>query len=117
MAPKGNRREVRESEQHSLDLARLRCHPPRSRPDRCGAGSDPDHSAARERDRAWPPDGFATTRWFFGEGGTLIRELPMSRDATDEYMVDFTHTTGYQTRWHTQLGGGDVVDRLGDATW
>jgi putative CocE/NonD family hydrolase len=58
---------------------------------------------------SWPPDGFAATRWFFGEGGTLIREPPMSRDATDEYMVDFTHTTGYQTRWHTQLGGGDVV--------
>lgn len=27
----------------------------------------------------------------------------------DSYMVDFTASSGKQTRWHTQLGGGDVV--------
>ncbi len=58
---------------------------------------------------SWPPDGLTPTRWYFGEEGTLVREPPRSREASDEYTVDFTHTTGAQTRWHTQLGGGDVI--------
>ena len=58
---------------------------------------------------SWPPDGFASTQWYLGDAGTLVRERPTSRGASDEYAGDFTHTTGAQTRWHTQLGGGDVV--------
>jgi putative CocE/NonD family hydrolase len=58
---------------------------------------------------SWPPIGFTQTRWFFEEGGVLTRNRPTSRDAFDTYEVDFTHTTGSRTRWHTQLGGGDVV--------
>jgi putative CocE/NonD family hydrolase len=58
---------------------------------------------------SWPPGGFTATGWFFGEAGTLVRHTPTSSEAADEYEVDFTYTTGEQTRWHTQLGGGDVV--------
>jgi putative CocE/NonD family hydrolase len=58
---------------------------------------------------SWPPDGFTPTHWYFGEAGTLIRDRPVTGEAFDEYAVDFTHTTGSRTRWHTQLGGGDVI--------
>jgi putative CocE/NonD family hydrolase len=30
-------------------------------------------------------------------------------EATDTYTVDFTASSGPTTRWHTQLGGGDVI--------
>ena len=57
----------------------------------------------------WPPAGMTSTRWYFGPDGTLGPTPPTEDDAYDEYAVDFSHTTGAQTRWHTQLGGGDVV--------
>ena len=57
----------------------------------------------------WPPTGFEPTRWFFGPEGALNRQAPSSSTASDEYAVDFTHSTGGRTRWHTQLGGADVV--------
>jgi putative CocE/NonD family hydrolase len=64
---------------------------------------------------SWPPSGPRPTRWYFGEGGTLSAAAPPPGGASDEYPVDFSHSTGTRTRWHTQLGGGDVVygDRAG----
>jgi len=35
--------------------------------------------------------------------------LPFVASGRDPYTVDFTASSGKQTRWHTQLGGGDVV--------
>ena len=58
---------------------------------------------------SWPPEGFEATRWYFGPDGSLNRNPPDAAAASDEYAVDFSHTTGNATRWHTQLGGGDVV--------
>ena len=61
---------------------------------------------------SWPPEGLSSRRWFFSESGLLVRDPPTIREASDEYVVDFTHTTGSRTRWHTQLGGDVVyVDR------
>jgi len=57
----------------------------------------------------WPPAGFAAREWYFGADGLLTPDAPISETAADEYAVDFTATTGDSTRWHTQLGGGDVV--------
>lgn len=60
----------------------------------------------------WPPAEMAPVRWYLG-GGNTLRRSPMADSAgTDRYTVDTTHTTGTHTRWHTQMGGGDV--RYGD---
>jgi hypothetical protein len=55
----------------------------------------------------WPPAGISMVRWYFGEGRSLSR-APRP-EGSDQYRVDPTATTGAATRWHTQLGGGDVV--------
>ena len=58
----------------------------------------------------WPPAGMVPVRWFLGSGNSLTRTAPAGTDvATDRYTVDTTATTGAHTRWHTQLGGADVV--------
>jgi len=56
----------------------------------------------------WPPAGFDHTTFYFAPGGGLSPTGPGTNGA-DEYTIDFTATTGRQTRWHTQMGGGDVV--------
>lgn len=58
--------------------------------------------------RVWPPDGLTTERFYFAEGNSLSASGPAGA-GSDSYTVDFTASTGEQTRWHTQLGGGDVV--------
>lgn len=62
----------------------------------------------------WPPTGFERRRWYFGPERALL-PAPPTGPGTDSHTVDFTHTTGTRTRWHTQLGGNDVVygDRAG----
>jgi putative CocE/NonD family hydrolase len=62
----------------------------------------------------WPPEGFDDTTFYFAPNGVLSRTTPApagaaGADGADEYAVDFTATTGGQTRWHTQMGGGDVI--------
>ena len=57
----------------------------------------------------WPPEGLANERLYFAENKTLTSSAPTTRGAADSYTVDFTASSGAQTRWHTQLGGGDVV--------
>ncbi len=57
----------------------------------------------------WPPPGLTEQRWYFGADGVLHPSSPDAEDGSDEYVVDFEATTGTQTRWHTQLGGMEVV--------
>jgi putative CocE/NonD family hydrolase len=59
--------------------------------------------------RVWPPDGLTTERFYFAEGNSLSASVPAVAGGRDSYTVDFTASSGQQTRWHTQLGGGDVV--------
>jgi len=59
--------------------------------------------------KVWPPEGLSSERLYFGEGRTLTSNAPTTRGGEDSYTVDFTASSGTQTRWHTQLGGGDVV--------
>ncbi|MBN1665645.1 MAG: CocE/NonD family hydrolase, partial [Anaerolineales bacterium] len=59
--------------------------------------------------QTWPPEGFKPQRWYFGPGGTLSLNAPQDKGDADRYRVDFTASTGGATRWHTQLGGYDVV--------
>ncbi len=56
----------------------------------------------------WPPPKVKTQRWYFGAGHTLTAIPPTSEAGRDSYTVDFTASTGENTRWHTNMGGGDV---------
>lgn len=56
----------------------------------------------------WPPPETRMTTWYLREGGLLSPEPP-GEEGADEYMVDFTHTTGTRNRWATNNGAGDVV--------
>jgi uncharacterized protein len=57
----------------------------------------------------WPPAGVSPVRWYLSDRGALRREAPTDSVASDRYTVDTTASTGARTRWHTQLGGDDVV--------
>lgn len=57
----------------------------------------------------WPPEGVITQPLYFGADGVLTTEAPTTETGADKYTVDFTASTGESTRWHTQLGGADVV--------
>jgi uncharacterized protein len=59
--------------------------------------------------KTWPPAGLSPERLYFGEHNTLNAAAPSEPNASDSYTVDFTASSGNKTRWHTQLGGGDVV--------
>lgn len=59
--------------------------------------------------KVWPPEGLHPERLYLADGGGLSDEPPSAASASDTYQVDFTASSGKQTRWHTQLGGGDVV--------
>lgn len=57
----------------------------------------------------WPPEGFEDWTLYFGAGGTLTSRAPADRHGEDLYTVDYSATTGTANRWHTNIGGGDVV--------
>jgi putative CocE/NonD family hydrolase len=57
----------------------------------------------------WPVEGMSMQQWYFGEDNTLATSMPSSTDASDSYAVDFTTTSGTQTRWHTAQDGVPVV--------
>ena len=57
----------------------------------------------------WPPEGLSNDKLFFNEDNTLTATAPAKPGSADRYIVDLTAASGDQTRWHTQLGGGDVV--------
>jgi hypothetical protein len=59
--------------------------------------------------KIWPPENLLTERLYFAEGNTLSPSAPSTEGSGDSYTVDFTASSGTRTRWHTQLGGGDVV--------
>lgn len=61
------------------------------------------HTAA-----TWPPTGATMQRYYFGPDGSLTAEAPLETGAADAYAVDFTASTGEDSRWHTPLGG-DVI--------
>ena len=59
--------------------------------------------------KVWPPEGLTAERLYFAEGNSLSGLPPAAVGGRDSYTVDFTASSGKETRWHTQLGGGDVV--------
>jgi putative CocE/NonD family hydrolase len=57
----------------------------------------------------WPLEGTTTERWHFNAGSVLSTSVPNGSDGRDVYAVDFTATSGGQTRWHTAQDGVPVV--------
>jgi uncharacterized protein len=59
--------------------------------------------------QTWPVPGSEPQRWYFANGGSLLRDAPVAVDAADRYAVDFQATTGTRNRWATNNTGDDVV--------
>ncbi len=57
----------------------------------------------------WPPEGYASRTYYLADGGVLSTETTSAVDGSDTYTVDRTATSGRTTRWHTNMGGGDVI--------
>ena len=57
----------------------------------------------------WPPEGVENQQYWFAPDRALKPTAPTSADASDQYTVDFSASTGSVTRWHTQLGGSPVI--------
>jgi hypothetical protein len=47
--------------------------------------------------------------FYFGPSGTLLNDAPLDKDGSDSYIVNYEATTGTANRWHTNVGGGDVI--------
>lgn len=58
--------------------------------------------------QTWPPPEVEGRRWYFGADHTLEETSPGATAEADSYEVNFTASTGKKTRWHTNMGGGDV---------
>jgi putative CocE/NonD family hydrolase len=61
-----------------------------------------------KRTTTWPLPETVLSPWYFREDGVLSTDPPTS-EGSDEYEVDFSHTTGVRNRWATNNGAGDVV--------
>ncbi len=59
--------------------------------------------------KTWPAAGLSAERLYFSGNHMLAAGAPSAASASDSYTVDFSASTGKQTRWDTGLGGGDVV--------
>lgn len=59
--------------------------------------------------KIWPPEGVSIERLYLDEHNTLTVTPPSAPNASDDYSVDFTASTGKQSVWATGYGGGDVV--------
>ena len=57
----------------------------------------------------WPPAGFTAADFYFGPRGSLTTTRSAENESGDSYTVDYTATTGTANRWHTNIGGGDVL--------
>lgn len=57
--------------------------------------------------RTWPPREVTMQRWYFSADHRLAK-LPPIEAGQDRYTVNFSASSGEKTRWHTNMGGGDV---------
>lgn len=88
---------------------------------RRGAPTGPQWRTAE----TWPPPEVRTRRMYFGRGaddpvtsvndGSLVEEAPSRLGGIDEFVVDYTATSGTATRWTDGYGGpygyGPMTDR------
>lgn len=57
----------------------------------------------------WPVENTSLEQWYLSAGNSLSTSIPTTADASDNYQIDFTATSGSQTRWHTAQDGVPVV--------
>ncbi len=79
----------------------------------------PAEDAWRTSDQ-WPLANQQMTRYYFAEGrtgsvesvndGFLRTESPADASASDAYTVDYSTTSGYDSRWNSELGAGVYPD-------
>ena len=64
----------------------------------------------------WPPSGLSSERLYLGPNHVLSAAAPEAASGSDSYTVDYTASTGRDSRWWTGLNGQDVIypDRAGD---
>jgi putative CocE/NonD family hydrolase len=53
--------------------------------------------------QSWPPPA-KTVRYYLAQNGALTDERPDTREASDRYVVDYTHGTGDRSRWNSLMG-------------
>jgi putative CocE/NonD family hydrolase len=56
----------------------------------------------------WPVQGVTRELWYFGADNSLSTSMPADQQEGDSYAIDFTATSGPQTRWHTALDSSVV---------
>ena len=61
-----------------------------------------------QKTNSWPPAGLADRRYYLAPEGVLTT-APSPEQSVTAYTVDFATGTEPDTRWMTQLGGGDVI--------
>jgi hypothetical protein len=59
---------------------------------------------AFKESNVWPIAGQKRIKYFFQENGKLNNAVPTNRKGMDNYLVDYTVTTGTNNRWATQMG-------------
>lgn len=58
----------------------------------------------------WPPAGLETRRWYFNANQALTKSAPTTSITKDNYVVNYTATTGPRNRWLANLSGSrDIV--------
>jgi hypothetical protein len=57
----------------------------------------------------WPPRGLQTETLYFKDSHALKPSPPAARIGSDSYTADYSVSSGMQSRWYTQIAGGDVV--------
>lgn len=61
-----------------------------------------------KKTETWPPEGMRDSIFYLDEANGLSASLAQVNTGSDDYTVDFEAGTSNQSRWMTQLGGGDV---------
>jgi len=56
----------------------------------------------------WPPVGTQMESWYLAKNGTLQKQKPTGKKASDDYVVDFSASSGNSNRWMTNTMGTDV---------
>lgn len=62
-----------------------------------------------QRSDVWPPRDVKPTRFYLAADHALSDAAPTTGRGADEYVVNYEHGTGRQTRWTTSMGGSPVV--------
>jgi putative CocE/NonD family hydrolase len=54
--------------------------------------------------KVWPPENVQNQIMYFASDNALVDDLPEEENASDQYAVDYTATTGTANRWFAQAG-------------